>query len=453
MITAPLGPSIFDRFIAARHPDILPLPGPPTTFPLGNMADFIALQRRPWEVIDRYHAQYGRACKAWAGTMPIVFIFDPEGVEEVFVSQASRFTKQAPTTCLKPTVGTANPFNVNGAEWERNAQHSFLGATGLSAFFDEHFPALTQQVPALLAKHGLYDDAADFSRRFDGFMMDCFALVSGGEALPGPIRESFAAMGPAADASIKFNLPLPTLPFLSGRRRWLDYWSAQVDRASKAAGASARSIADRFVRESKLDRPDFAWELGNNFWGGVFSTQATLANTLFHLAKHSKVSDRLREEVRGANLTYQDLRANVFIDAVIRESLRVTPPVPVYGRTLVAEGTRVMGMNLPKGTTLLFSCRPLHFRESVWASPRSFDPQRWTADVMQEHRYGSRWFMPFGVGARSCIGQAFALYLIRSVLYAIYREAVPRFANAEQSFRFFFGTQIPDKLRGGLMKC
>ena len=150
--------------------------------------------------------------------------------------------------------------------------------------------------------------------------------------------------------------------------------------------------------------------------------------------------------------SYADLKNSTCFEAVIRESLRVTPPVPLYGRTVKAEETSLMGLKIFKGTKVFFSCRPFHFDPTVWESPLSFKPERWDTTTLETHSYGSESFMPFGLGPRSCLGQEFALYMIRTVLYGTLREALPRFENHTQSFRFFFGCQIPTKLKGGFYK-
>ncbi len=106
-----------------------------------------------------------------------------------------------------------------------------------------------------------------------------------------------------------------------------------------------------------------------------------------------------------------DLGRLPYTDAVLRESMRLYPPVWAMGRHLTEERD-VGGYRLPAGSTLLFSQWVVHRDERWWPDPDRFDPERWRGAAIgvgaappgqPRHSY-----FPFGAGPRQCIGNTFA---------------------------------------------
>src|SRR5262249_5170898 len=105
-----------------------------------------------------------------------------------------------------------------------------------------------------------------------------------------------------------------------------------------------------------------------------------------------------------------DLR---YLDAAIKETLRLTPIVPAVGRTL-EEPMRIGGMDLPAGVTLAPCIYLTHHRPDLWPNAEPFDPDRFL-----DKKVTPFIFFPFGGGIRRCIGMAFALYEMKIVLATV----------------------------------
>jgi cytochrome P450 len=98
-----------------------------------------------------------------------------------------------------------------------------------------------------------------------------------------------------------------------------------------------------------------------------------------------------------------------FLTAVINEGLRLYPPAPFLLRT--AKGSQE--------TDLLFiPIWAMHRDPEFWARPSEFVPERWLDQEDAKHEI----FIPFGLGARVCIGQRFAMIEARVILYEIIRQ-------------------------------
>jgi cytochrome P450 len=145
----------------------------------------------------------------------------------------------------------------------------------------------------------------------------------------------------------------------------------------------------------------------------------TTANALswtFHLlGRHHEIAARMHAELDGVladrTPTMDDLPRLPYTDAVLRESMRLYPPVWAMGRHLTEERD-VGGYLLPAGSTLLFSPWVVHRDEHWWPEPDRFDPARWLGTTIgvgaappDQPRYS---YFPFGGGPRQCIGNTFA---------------------------------------------
>ena len=103
-----------------------------------------------------------------------------------------------------------------------------------------------------------------------------------------------------------------------------------------------------------------------------------------------------------------------YLDAAIRESLRVRNILPFVVRVLKAPFT-VGGVTYPRGVVLCASIHLLHLREDLYPAPRVFRPERFL-----ERKFAAHEWDPFGGGNRACLGQAFALYEMKVVLATLF---------------------------------
>ena len=143
--------------------------------------------------------------------------------------------------------------------------------------------------------------------------------------------------------------------------------------------------------------------------GGHDTTSTTLTYALWALGHHPELQDRVADEVgeiADRPLTVDDIPALPFTVQVIHEALRLCPPAAALAR-LATRDTVVDGYRIERGTNLIVGIYALHRDPALWDSPETFDPDRFS---VERSRGRDRWqFLPFGAGARSCIGDHFAM--------------------------------------------
>lgn len=143
---------------------------------------------------------------------------------------------------------------------------------------------------------------------------------------------------------------------------------------------------------------------------GFGNNALTLPYTLFHLAKHPEVQNKLLQEINyilvknDGNLTYESVKDMVYLDQVFSETLRLNPLTNSVQRSSARRynipGTEAI---VEKGTTIIISPYAIHRDERNYPDPDKFDPERFSADN-SEGRHPCA-FIPFGAGPRSCIGK------------------------------------------------
>lgn len=143
--------------------------------------------------------------------------------------------------------------------------------------------------------------------------------------------------------------------------------------------------------------------------GGHETTASTLAWILERAARHPDVVARLNGAARDGDDDY--------IDAVIKEGMRLRPVFPMTAR-LAAEPFELPGLTVPAGTMIVPYIMLVHRRADLYPDPLAFRPERFLGT-----RAGTFTWIPFGGGARRCIGANFALIEARVVLRTMLRHA------------------------------
>jgi cytochrome P450 len=146
---------------------------------------------------------------------------------------------------------------------------------------------------------------------------------------------------------------------------------------------------------------------------GHETTANALTWTLYLLARHPEAQERLAAEVDAVlgisgdrAPTAEDLTALPFTERVLREAMRLYPPIWAIERRAV-EADTIGGFQIPAGSTVVVSPWVTHRHPDFWEEPERFDPDRFTPE-RSAGRPLLAW-VPFGAGPRYCIGGHFAM--------------------------------------------
>ncbi|XP_056623999.1 cytochrome P450 26B1 [Triplophysa dalaica] len=131
-----------------------------------------------------------------------------------------------------------------------------------------------------------------------------------------------------------------------------------------------------------------------------------------------------RSRIQVPYLSLEKLSQLSYLDCVVKEVLRVLPPVS-GGYRKVLQTFELNGYQIPKGWSVMYSIRDTHETAKAYQNPELFDPDRFGAD-RDESKHERFSYVPFGGGVRSCIGRELALIVLKTL-------AVELLATAEWS--------------------
>ncbi len=148
----------------------------------------------------------------------------------------------------------------------------------------------------------------------------------------------------------------------------------------------------------------------------------TVTTMMRHLGAHPGWRERLREEAADLpdNPSLAQLDRLESFELVMKECLRLVPPVPVLARRTVKE-TEVLGVRIPAGQQVSVMLHLGHHMSELWPDPERFDPERFAPDRREDkvHRYA---WEPFGGGVHKCLGMAFATTEVKLIVHQMLRR-------------------------------
>jgi cytochrome P450 len=189
---------------------------------------------------------------------------------------------------------------------------------------------------------------------------------------------------------------------------------------------SGASIPDSLLRDESI----------TIFFAGHETTARTLTFMFYALAKNPDVAARLHAEVihvlgshpQDVPPSIDDLKQLPYTLQVIKETLRLYPPAPMYVRDAVGEDV-IDGIPISPGTQMMLLPFATHRHPDFWDHPEKFDPDRWTPEAeAARHPYA---YHPFAAGQRICIGNNFSLFESHILTAMLARRFIARLVPAD----------------------
>ena len=365
------------------------------------------------------------------GALRVALLTDPQLIDEVLVRRNNEFGKH-----YLPSVGGAllgnGLFTSSGEFWKRErrlAQPAFHKSR-LATYGDVMATYAAQEAATWRdgETRDLSDDMMRLTLRIVGKTL-FGADVTGDAAALGRdmevVRKCFVAKLNAI-APMPERIPTRTNRQLKRAVRDMDRMVLRVAAERRASGEDAGDLLsmllsaqdDTGVGMTDLQLRD---EVMTLFVGGHETTAIALTWTWHLLGNHpdvlAEVRTELAEVLDGRIPTTADLPRLVVLERVLRESLRLYPPVYAFDRKTLAD-LELGGKQLRKGTVVLISPWVLHRRPESFADPEQFAPDRWVDPAPRRDKA----YLPFGGGPRVCIGNGFAWMEMTLVMAAMLQQ-------------------------------
>lgn len=406
-----------------------------TSLPPGPKAESVpaelGAQQSLRALLRRCHRRFGDIFTLpVSGQHTYVCVCDPADVKRVFTADPSLLMAgAAQASALEPIVGPRSLILLDGEE------HLEQRRLMLPPFHGERVARYGELIAAIadaeLDRWPL-GEPLDLRARMQAMTLEVITRVVFG--VRGAQRVARMRDGLARLWTVGTAPPgeLPGMSTTTGPREELDRTRAQVDRLIDEEVALRREehadgerddvlsllLAARGQDGPALSPPELRDQLVTLLVAGHETTAAGLASAWDRLCRNPATMERLVRESR-------DGEGDAYAEAVVREVLRLRPPLPMVGRLLTAPW-ELHGHLLPAGAIVAPCIHLLHRRPDLYPEPGEFRPERFLGTVPDTYAW-----IPFGGGRRRCLGAPFALLEMRVILRTVARRARLRAASAE----------------------
>ncbi len=225
-------------------------------------------------------------------------------------------------------------------------------------------------------------------------------------------------------------LPHPAQWWLDRTARTMRGAVADIVARRRAAGGEGNDLLARLLAARHPDTGEAMSDEGivdnllTMLFAGHETTAKALAWTLYLLARAPAWQDQVRAEVRDVigddEISVDHVDRLAVCERVLKEAMRLYPPVPVIARRPVRD-VNIGGYDIPADAQVVIPMFCLHRHRELWRDPDRFDPDRFLPDASAD--LPRTQYMPFGGGARTCIGNSFAMVEAKVLLAAFVRAA------------------------------
>lgn len=203
-----------------------------------------------------------------------------------------------------------------------------------------------------------------------------------------------------------------------------------IDESSEETYKSPQVLIDKLLElyfDGQFQERIIKEQIETVIIAGNETSALTISYVLLLLAMHPEIQERLYDELRSVydtqteDSTYEQVQKLPYLDAVLKEGMRLFPVAPFIVRTACAD-IQLSTCTVPKDAIIMMSLFNLHRNEQVWGSnPDAFDPD----NFLLSERVNSRSpfsFLPFSGGPRNCIGLQYAMISMKVILSGLLRR-------------------------------
>ncbi len=352
---------------------------------------------------------------------PLVFFTRPEHAKEIFAGDPEIFHAGKGNAILGPVMGEHSLLLQDGDAHKR-ARKLLMPA------FNGHALRTYQDMVSAIARDEVahWPDGQQFRShdRMNVLTLEVILRVVFGVT----DEERLAALRPRVNATVNVSpavLLVWGIPALHRVGPWARALQNQIEldelmyaEIRERRGATdlddRTDVLSRLIREGEeagdpLSDIELRDQLVTLLLAGHETTATALAWALYELGRDPELMRRTQEAADAGD------HGDAWLDAVLKESMRLHPVIPMVVRTLMKPQT-IAGVDVPRGATVGPSILIAHSREDNYEDPDRFDPERFLG-----HNPPTNTWIPFGGGVRRCIGAGFAMMEGVAVLREVFR--------------------------------
>jgi cytochrome P450 len=418
-------------------------------FGIGHLGEF---RKRRIELLLRVAREYPEIARLRIGVFHPVILSSPALIQEVLVDKADAFRKSYGLSVFaEPLLGDGLLRLEHGAHKKRRRMLA-------PAFMPRRIASYAREMLAradgaaermqALGRVDVADETMRLTMDIVGKTLFDAEVANDADEVGAALTQAMTCMVDAFTSALPLPPAIPTPNNLRLHRavRRLDRVVYRMIRERRASGVERGDLLSILLAArdqddgSALTDREVRDEAMTLFLAGHETTANALAWALHLLADNPAAQARLESEidreVGASGLAGLDAARLPWALQVIKEAMRLRPPVYMFGRLSERELT-IGGYRIARGQMVIMNVVGLHRRPDVYPEPERFDPARF--DPEREKALPRQAFIPFGGGPRICIGNHFALMEAQLVLAAwLHKLRFERCSAASPGFEPLF---------------
>jgi cytochrome P450 len=392
----------------------------PFTTPLTQLRFGIALRRDPLGKFTELFQAYGDTFHLQFGETHVFTLSHPDHFHEVLVEKAASFYKAADYKDEKRGLARflgSGLVTSDGDYWKRQRR---LAQPAFHARRIEAYAQTMVDFTQDMLNTWQYNHTVDVAEEMTALTLRIIAKTQFNTAMTADIRqiaEAVTTFQQFVTGIDIFPLWVPTPAHLKQKqhKQRMDEIIYRLIRERRAPGNDEGDLLSMFLETfdddggGMTDR-QIRDEMATVFLAGHETTANALNWIWYLLSQHPQVQARLHNEIdsvlQGKPPTMADLKRLPYVEMVIKEAMRLYPPVWQMSRQAIAD-VEIGGFRVPRGSHVTLVQYFTHRDPRWWDYPEQFIPERFTPEQeKQRYRYA---YLPFSNGPRVCIGNHFAM--------------------------------------------
>jgi cytochrome P450 len=395
--------------------------------------------------------------------LPRAWVTSPALIKAVLLDERDKFRKLTQIRLLGPLLGRGLLTSEDADwKWQRQAAAPLFRPQELASFVPAFVRCAERAAARWRANAG--DGVRSMEAEMNRLTLEIVAetlLPGGDEEFMATLQRSVAGLQRSGGWDIFYasmNVPrwVPRPGMRRSRREARRMQEAvalrlQAHRASHGADDDlvARLVAARDPETGRaMDAARIVDNLLTFYLAGHETTAKAIAWTLYLLTRSPAWTAALVEEIEavtgGSAIEAAHLERLERVQQVVKESMRLYPPVPMMSRQAVAD-VKLGDRTVVAGTSVLIPIYAIHRHTTRWDRPHEFDPARFEA--ARERAIPRYQYMPFGAGPRICIGMSFAMMEATAVIATLLQQVRFTWAGQEEPLPIARVTLVP---KGGM---
>lgn len=390
-----------------------------------GLLEVLSMRRDPFEFANRRTAEYGEVFAMNALGLRIVTAYGADAAGEILMNRDRAFVNgPAWSYFIGPFFNRGIMLlDLDEHRHHRHIMQQAFSPNVLKGYFADMQPVIADRVASFpVGRVKLFEEFKELTL---DIALEIFLGIELDKAEADRLNKAFIETVRAGVALVR--KPVPGGRWWKGlrSRKVLEdffYQHIAAKRATQTADLfsvlchAESDDGHRFTDEDVVNHMIFVLMAAHD------TSTITMTQMAYRMAEHPKwqANARAQSMELGPTLSYDDLAGMTVLENIMKESLRMCPPVPAQPRTAIKD-TQVQGYFIPKGTMVTIPQMANHRDPRYFSNPDVFDPDRFSAERAEDKGHRMAW-MPFGGGVHKCIGLYFAGMEIKTILHNLLRD-------------------------------